>query len=651
MIHAGKVKAVFITQNELDHLLLNLTVEEAIYYSSNLKMNKSAEAGKIEQLIEQLELTNCRHTLVKACSGGQKKRIAIAQELVGSIKPRLLFLDEPTSGLDSNVSYVVLSQLQNLCRGHNIAIVATIHQPSFKLVELFDQLYIISKGGKCVFFGQPRDLKSHLKRFQIKCPEGHNPADIAIDYAAISTRPKPKQPSQSSILLRLSKASASNKKTASTLDSAHAESASSNAGNSADGSQTDEPEVDDETAEAQPIYSKIDESHCGDASPDSFCCSCNSTHTKSPVNRNISLPGHLLSSSSTTTTTSSIASNGNSHAVVNRCTSFPLHALASNRLPISINSGDLPNYSEVNSLLGGVGDNVTPSSGIANVNEPLLSKNHLDSSGCSTHRPLCVRLPDKCSQFAVNMTPEASPFCQLRSSLPRHGPFTFNSPNGTWPSSKPCVAYQESSAISNVESKRETVRLLEQAMEQSCRDQIKMVVHTQTKSMANGASQYSHHHSAHHNNGHPPHNKGNHMHHSGSTNMAPKMREIQKLCENRNSFSFRHTWSLLKRTFTNSILREPKWIMIRIGLHCLVATVLFSLYDDSIGKEDGCLLLDQKGNLPSYLCSRDLTSLRKDDLTSKNVSFLFFNLLFLMFAALMPTVLTFPTEIKVRHTK
>lgn len=87
-----QVKAVFITQNEQDHLLMNLTVEEAIYYSSNLKMNKSAENEKIEQLIEQLELTNCRSTLVKSCSGGQKKRIAIAQELVGSIKPRLLFL-------------------------------------------------------------------------------------------------------------------------------------------------------------------------------------------------------------------------------------------------------------------------------------------------------------------------------------------------------------------------------------------------------------------------------------------------------------------------------------------------------------------------------------------------------------------------------
>lgn len=181
--------------------------------------------------------------------------------------------------------------------------------------------------------------------------------------------------------------------------------------------------------------------------------------------------------------------------------------------------------------------------------------------------------------------------------------------------SKHLSVLSNNSTTSSQESKKQTVRMIEQAMESNCRSQV-----NQVKNQNKSGSPY-------------------------------RLREIQKLCENRNSFSFRHTWSLFKRTFTNSILREPKWLMIRIGLHCLVAIVLFSLYDDSIGKEDGCLILDQNGKLPSYMFTRELSSLRNEDLTAKNVSFLFFNLLFLMFAALMPTVLTFPTEIKVSFKK
>ena len=98
-------KAVLISQNEEDHLLLNLTVEESIRFASKVKnssscrvIQKCMDSDLVSSLIDQLDLERCRHTLVGKCSGGQKKRLAIAQELASNEKPKVIFMDEPTSG-------------------------------------------------------------------------------------------------------------------------------------------------------------------------------------------------------------------------------------------------------------------------------------------------------------------------------------------------------------------------------------------------------------------------------------------------------------------------------------------------------------------------------------------------------------------------
>lgn len=106
LIGDKNTRAVFITQNEEDHLLLNLTVEESIRFASKIKNNSGCtvvkkgaiDADIVNSLIDQLDLERCRHTLVGKCSGGQKKRLAIAQELATNIKPKIIFMDEPTSG-------------------------------------------------------------------------------------------------------------------------------------------------------------------------------------------------------------------------------------------------------------------------------------------------------------------------------------------------------------------------------------------------------------------------------------------------------------------------------------------------------------------------------------------------------------------------
>lgn len=112
-----RMRSVFITQNDRDHLLQNLTVAESLKYASEMKnemkTTKQQHEEIVMQLLKQLDLVKVANVMVGKCSGGQRKRIAIGLELTATIKPSFIFLDEPTSGLDShsgfNVSLFCLS--------------------------------------------------------------------------------------------------------------------------------------------------------------------------------------------------------------------------------------------------------------------------------------------------------------------------------------------------------------------------------------------------------------------------------------------------------------------------------------------------------------------------------------------------------------
>lgn len=107
----SKMRSVLITQNEKDHLLVNLTVTESLYYASEMKnsykTSRREHEAIVQGLLADLDLLKVGNTTVEKCSGGQKKRIAIGLELTGIIKPNFLFLDEPTSGLDSHSGFNV----------------------------------------------------------------------------------------------------------------------------------------------------------------------------------------------------------------------------------------------------------------------------------------------------------------------------------------------------------------------------------------------------------------------------------------------------------------------------------------------------------------------------------------------------------------
>lgn len=135
-----------------------LTVRETIRFSAQLRLDKSNHVDledHIEFIIKVLELTREADILVGSEEEGgltfeQKKRLSIAVEIAAS--PSIIFLDEPTSGLDARAALLVMNALRKMCNTGR-TVVATIHQPSSTVFDMFDDLLLLKKGGEVVFFG------------------------------------------------------------------------------------------------------------------------------------------------------------------------------------------------------------------------------------------------------------------------------------------------------------------------------------------------------------------------------------------------------------------------------------------------------------------------------------------------------------------
>ncbi|XP_062002349.1 ABC transporter G family member 11 [Rosa rugosa] len=172
--------AAYVTQD--DNLIGTLTVRETISYSARLrlpdKMGRSEKRALVERTIIEMGLQDCADTVIgnwhlRGISGGEKRRVSIAVEIL--MRPRLLFLDEPTSGLDSASAFFVTQTLRALSRDGR-TVIASIHQPSSEVFELFDQLYLLS-GGKTVYFGQASEAYEFFSQAGFPCPALRNPSD------------------------------------------------------------------------------------------------------------------------------------------------------------------------------------------------------------------------------------------------------------------------------------------------------------------------------------------------------------------------------------------------------------------------------------------------------------------------------------------
>nr|XP_043618882.1 ABC transporter G family member 10-like [Erigeron canadensis] len=140
----------YVTQEELLYPLL--TVEETLLYSARLRLHGGLENAKsrVRELLVELGLCHVSGERIgdgnhRGISGGEKRRVSIGVDLVHD--PSVILMDEPTTGLDSASALQVMLMLKSMATDdHRKTIVLTIHQPGFRILELFDQLVLLVDG-------------------------------------------------------------------------------------------------------------------------------------------------------------------------------------------------------------------------------------------------------------------------------------------------------------------------------------------------------------------------------------------------------------------------------------------------------------------------------------------------------------------------
>jgi ABC-type multidrug transport system ATPase subunit/ABC-type multidrug transport system permease subunit len=181
----------YVPQEDTVHR--DLAVERALYYAAKLrlagKLSETQTWQRVDEVMEDMGIAHRRKLLIGKLSGGQRKRVSIAMELLAH--PRIFFLDEPTSGLDPDMDRKMMGLLRRLAdRGHTI--IMTTHATAN--IKVCDYVCFLAEGGRLAYFGPPAEALIFFDK-----------ADFAEIYATLEpTSEDPYVPEEAATLFKAS---------------------------------------------------------------------------------------------------------------------------------------------------------------------------------------------------------------------------------------------------------------------------------------------------------------------------------------------------------------------------------------------------------------------------------------------------------------